>query len=218
MDVQRKGRLANPKHCVALFFAIAMSAACGCASDASLHFTDLNFKRLDMSDPLTTEVGADSCTWSIDEEKIQIALAKGRVDAESGDRMMMSFVLDGIPTGNEREYRVERRALRCYWHHEREHERFASLSGVVSIKLLPGGKLACRFKIMARKQVFHILTNWTTVGQALLMGEFIAVQDADAVSSILVQTEKGGMERSAKGNTINGGIPQPRRVVGPDVK
>ena len=217
MNVHRNGKSANPQHCVAWVALVAVTAVCGCAPVASLHFADLNFKRLDMSDPLITTVNADACSWAIEGDQIQIGLSNGRIDAESGDRMAMSFVLDGLPTGNEREYRVERLALRCYWHHAREHERFASLNGVVSIKLLPGERLAGRFRIMARKQVFHILTNWTTVGQTLLMGTFTAQQDADTVSSILVQTEKGGMDRSQKGNTIRGSIPRPREVVGPEV-
>ncbi|GJM26365.1 MAG: hypothetical protein DHS20C16_27800 [Phycisphaerae bacterium] len=209
--------MAGPQRCVAVSLLAMVLIASGCANRASLHFVDLNFKRLDSENALTVEVVPDSCAWSIEGDQIRIALASGSVDAESGDRMMMSFVLDGIPWGNEREYRVERRALRCFWHHDRKHERFASLNGVVSVKLLPGEKLTGRFKIMARKQVFHVLTNWTTVGQTLLMGSFTAHRDAETVSSILVRTEKGGMDRTQKGNTIKGGIRRPRRVVGPDV-
>jgi hypothetical protein len=218
MNVIRSGRSAHPRRCLAFVLFAAMFILNGCASRASLQFVELSFKRLDPGDPLTTEVIADSCTWSIEGDQIHVALVSGRVNADSGDRMMMSVVLDGIPHGNEREYRVERRGLRCYWHHGRKHERFASLNGVVSIELLPSDGLAGRFKILARKQVFHILTNWMTVGQTVLMGSFTARRDPEKVSSILVQTEKGGMDRLQKENTIKGGIPRPRQVVGPDVE
>ncbi len=189
----------------------------GCAAQSTLHFADLNFKRMAADEQLLIDVRPDRCVWSIVGDQIHIALSAGNFKGESGDRLTMSIVLDGIPTGNEREYRVERRALRGYWHQGRDHERFASLNGVVSVKLLPAGILEGRFKFLARKQVFHILTNWTTVGQTMLMGTVTAHRDPESASSILVETEKGGMERKAAGNNISNGVPQPRQVVGPDV-
>ncbi len=217
MDVIRSGRPTSPRLCVMVLILSVHLITCGCSTSASLQFTDLNYKRLDPGTPLSVEVTPTSSTWSIDEDKIQIALADGAVEADAGDRMAMSIILDGTPTGNELEYRVGQRALRCYWHHNRQHERFASLGGVVSVRLLPNENLFGRFKILARKQVFHILTNWTTVGQTLLTGTFTAHRDADKVSSILVLTEKGGMERTVNQNTIGSGVPLPREVVGPTV-
>ncbi len=195
--------------------------ASGCASGASLQFADLNFKRLNPDDPLIVNVPIESCWWSIEGQQVHIAMTLGDIRSESGttrERMLLSLVLEGIPEGQAREYRLGKPAMRCYRHEKQDHARYASLQGVATIRLRPGNMLEGRFRISARKQVFHILTNWTTVGPTLVMGTFTAKRDGERVSSILVQTEEGGMERQEKANSITTGRPLPRQVVGPDVE
>jgi len=205
-----------------LFLALLpFTVMAGCASSASLRFSDLNFKRLDPTDPLVVDVAANSCWWWIDGKKVCVAFNIGGTNQNGlgrHERLVFSLVLNGIPAGTEREYRFTRQALRCYRHLGSDHSRYASVKGVATVRLSAGDILSGRFRALAKKQVFHVLTNWTTVGQAFVTGEFTAQRSRERGSSILVQTEEQGMKREPFANTTMDGVPKPQRVVGPDVQ
>ena len=193
----------------------------GCATGGAVDIAELNFKRIPAKEPLIVHVPVEQCFWWRDGDRICVSMRHdqpvwfsqlGRKEFE------MSLVLPGIPADQARNYRIGRSAMRCYRHNGAYHARFNSIRGIVGVWKEPHDVLRVRFRLMARKQVFHILTGWSKVGQVMMTGEFRARRDRERGERILLESEKDGMGRPKHRNTPSDGRPRPVQVTGPPVK
>ena len=146
-----------------------------------------------------TELTADRCYHWLDQQgRLCIAMASDNLSLIGGDdqpSMVMSLVFDAQPAGPGRDYRVTRRHLRMITRAGSRHRRWGSLSGIVAVWRERGGRLRGRFRIAAKQQHFSIALGWAGRGRALLVGEFLAVQNSKKGMLILKRTEANGMQR-----------------------
>lgn len=192
---------------------------CGCARN-EIRLIDLDFRRMPEAAPLIERVSAPVACWWTEAGKIQIAAARqGGPPRQPGGRVAdFSLVLAGMPAGGARDYALNPQSLRGYVRGGGRHARYRSLRGLASIWMRPGERLRVRFRVIAQKETFHILTGWTAVGETVLVGEFLAHQDARIGGQILARSERDGMTRTRVVNTTPGVRPRPVQVIGLEVK
>ena len=191
----------------------------GCATRARVDLIDLNFKRIEAKGDLVESVSATDCFWWCDGKRLYVALHEDGsplATALTRERFDMSFVLDGMPAERSRDYRLDQHSLRAVHGVGANHSRYASLRGVVGVWLEPGQILRGRFRLLGKKQIFHILTGWSDVGQVVVTGEFRCRRDQTRGEPVLARTEEGGMERRAVRTRPDDG-PRPVEVHGPPV-
>jgi hypothetical protein len=112
---------------------------------------------------------------------------------------LMSIVLDGLPAGSQKLYRIRAREIRMARSHRGDHRRGQSVTGIVVVEAPRGGVLKGRFHAWVRQQQFRVLTGWAPeihrAPMQVMVGEFEAVQNATRGQEILSETESEGLER-----------------------
>lgn len=198
----------------ALICALASMVTLGCASPSRLHVIQLGAKTISEVLPLIEEHELSQGYYWVDKQGLLcVALSFGPLSsatgaAGNGESLQLSLELPGVPAGQARDYAVTRRTLRAIHHDQGQHERFASLFGVVSVWRGGGGILHGRFRINAKKQLFNVLLGWGWDSEVLLLGEFTARSEQTAGESVLRASEGGGLERPPY-------RPGPRIIEGP---
>ncbi len=176
-------------------------ALSGCTGKASIYQIPLSGgKSLKTTGALVIHVAPDECYyWVNDNQEPCIAIrgtSGGLLDKRFEREFTMSLVLDSLPAGSARSYRVRRRALRAKTRAGFTHTRSASLGGLVVIWDYGKDTLHGRFRITAKQQSYMVLTGWRGNRRVLFVGEFAAVQNRSAGERILARTEADGMARS----------------------
>ena len=202
----RKGNV----RCTAMA-ALGLLLLAGCAGHASIHLVPLGGSKISTTAPLVQKITPDECYYWVN-EKNELCLAMREVDRSIwGKRFegefILSLVLEGLPAGAARDYRVSRRTLRARLRAGYRHTRAASLGGIVGVWDYDGGELKGRFRMSAKHQTYSILTGWGGNAAVLFVGEFTAVLDRPAGEKILARTEERGMERPPPGT-------KPKRLPG----
>jgi hypothetical protein len=186
----------------------------GCQS-AAVHLIPTDQQRLEPDEPLlVTERAEQAWFWVEDEQRICLALARGDVLRKTtGARhtFALSLVLEGLPAGSGRTYRVGARGLRAVLHDGALHERYVSTRGIVTIWRDTPRWLSGRFRLTVVRHQFQVLTGWVPAGNILLAGEFRAALNPTRGRPILAQTERESLPRRA--TTTQPG--EPREVSGP---
>ena len=209
--------------CLILCCALALVTQAGCKAAGSVSYIDLKFKRLGTGGPLVPTTEIDHAVWSQDanrNEWLQVALSRHRdgFTALDRERFDLSLLLPGMPAGKGREYRVTKETLRAYSRKGVSHVRFASLGGIVGVWWEKNQTLAGRFRLRAKKQIFHILTGWVDAGPVIMAGEFNARRNDEMVERIIATSEEDGMERSIGVDSPAIQYGQPVKVTGPPVE
>jgi hypothetical protein len=197
---------------------IASSAGC---TGRAIQFVDLDFARIPEAGPLVDTINVSAAYWWLDGDRVCIAATRQPVrllGSSRARRVDLSFVLPGVPAGDARDYPLGSEAQRCYVRQGSSHTRYRSHRGIAAIWMRPGGKLRVRYRVLASRQTFHILTGWTTVGQTLLAGELIARHDPVRGTEILERTEADGMNRAPSRNATTNDRPRPVQINGPPVR
>ena len=200
--------------------ALAVLAVAGACSGGRLRFIEVNFKRIDAVTPLVEDAPADEGYWWVEEGRLCVALHRRQAGllSEAGTQTLdLSLVLEGLPVDKARDYPLDRNSMRAYLGHGAQHRRFASLQGLAAVRLAPGECIRGRFRLLAKEQMFHILTGWNDFGQAIMAGEFRARHDPTRGRAILESTERDGMARSAARTPSGEGRAAPAQVTGPAV-
>ncbi len=143
--------------------------------------------------------------WQGADGKLNIALARrdrSIVNKDLDLTWAMSFVLEGMPAGSEKLYRVNSQTVRQYQSFLGDHRRGKSAAGVVVIERSPGGRLQGRFHIWVRQQQFSMLTGWGPVWPrapvAIVVGRFQADPDRGKGKPLLDLTEADGFDRASE--------------------
>ncbi len=193
---------------------------CGCAYSGRMDITELAFRRISPKGPLIDSLRLSDCLWWSDEGAVYIGMSTSDsvIPLPAAEKLDFSFVLPGFPADRSREYQVNNQTLRGYVRKGLEHERYRSTRGIVAIWLEPGDSMRIRFRLIANKEIFHVLTGWVSAGQVVLTGSCRARRDSRNGPALLSLTERDGMTRSGAGDRDSRGRPKPRRVKGPAVK
>lgn len=171
----------------------------GCAGHGSVHMIPLGPKPIKMTGPLIVPVAPkESYYWVNEQQELCVAMRTKRhslLGARFEREFILSLVLDGLPAGSARYYRVGRRALRAKTRAGFTHTRSASLSGTAVVWDYGRASLHGRFRLTAKQQSYSVLTGWHGDRRVLFVGEFTAVADQAAGERILARTEEDGMAR-----------------------
>jgi len=142
--------------------------------------------------------------WKGENGKLNVVLARhdrSLLDKNLDARWAMSLVLDDMPAGRERLYRVNPRTVRLVESYGGSHRRAKSASGVVVIERSIGGRLKGRFHLLVRQQQFTALNGWGPplyrAPLAIMVGRFEVRPDAARGKPVLARTEADGFDRAA---------------------
>jgi hypothetical protein len=178
----------------------------GCSGSAALHMVPMGYTRMDARAPLVLPLCAANCWYWIDDDRqIRVAMS----DSGAGRSLELSLVLDGLPAGAGRNYRVTRRTLRGTLSQGGEHTRFASIRGIAAVWIDGPDRIDGRFRISMKHERFNILLGWHGAQEVLLLGQFRAVRDRRRCEAVVASTEQDGMERTAVSTQPSG----PDRVI-----
>lgn len=190
-------------------------ACCGCVTGGEADFVEMNFKRISAEGALVERVSLSNASWWVDEgEAVHVALGSespALLGAGSGEQFDMSIVVSGLAAAGARDYPVTNETLRACHQVGANHTRYASMHGIVALWFEPGNVLRGRYRIVAIKELFHILTGWTKVGQVVAVGEFVARPDHGEGKNVLERSE-AGMKRTGAPNAPSDGRPKPVRI------
>ncbi len=181
-------------------------AACGllvagCAGHASVHTAALSTRKIGTTGSLVRTVTPDECYfWVNQKQELRIAMRGTRLSL-LGSRFkreyVLSLILEGLPAGSTRNYRMNLRTLRARHRRGYGHVRSASVTGIAAIWDYGRRRLHGRFRVVAKEQSYSVLSGWGSNRRVLILGEFTAVENQRAAEAILAQTEKDGMQRRA---------------------
>lgn len=111
----------------------------------------------------------------------------------------MSLVLEDLPAGREKLYRLGPQSARVAQSVGGDQRRARSLTGVAVLQAPRGNRLTGRFHLTVRQQQFTLLGGWSpSPYQApmwIVVGEFEAVLNATRGEAILAETEANGFDR-----------------------
>jgi hypothetical protein len=202
----------------------------GC-SRAALDLVDLDFRRLPAEATLIRHESLPACYWWLEGGRIHVVAGRTQswlAGPLGGKRIDFSLWLPGVPADRARTYRLGPRSLRGYLRQDASHARYRSIRGIAAVWLRPAQRLHVKLRVVASKEVFHVLTGWTAVGQTVLVGTFDARRNASTGQIIWQRSEADGMQRGSVANTggargrDGAGKPPPSsrpvQVFGPAVK
>jgi len=123
----------------------------------------------------------------------------------------MSVVLEGLPAGSERLYRLGPIAIRVIQDFGGDHRRSSSAMGVAVVQQPRNHRLKGRLHVTVHQQQFGVLSGWVPVlyraPLLVLVAEFEAVENSAKGREILTHTETDGFERRANPATMPARMP-----------
>jgi len=174
--------------------------AAGCSGGGVVH--TLPLRRTDFQPgerPITSVPITQAYYWTDEDGTLNIGLgyrARSLLGKAYDAEWFLSLVLDGLPAGSERLYKLGKREIRTVQSHGGDHRRGSSGDGVAVIEAPRGGRLKGRFQAWIRQQRFSVLAGWSSRAPALIMaGEFEAVLNPVKGRQILARTEEDGFGR-----------------------
>lgn len=186
--------------------------AIGCATGNTLHIIPLNYNDIDTTNPMLMKINPDECYfWINDDDEICITLKQKNFSllGEAFERELhLSLVLSGQPAGSARLYRATRKTMRNRYRAGYGSSRSTSLAGIVAIWDYKKDSLHGRFRIVARQQLYSILSGWGNHRNVLFVGEFTARKNKNKGWPILTYTEEDELSRELS-------TPAPKPVQGP---
>jgi hypothetical protein len=190
----------RPRSGASLGLAVAclLAVGAGCAGHGSVYLIPLNPRKLNTTEQLVYQVTPRRCYYWIDESRLYIAMSDFHWSplGEMHEReFALSFVLDGLPAGGARMYQANRRTMRLRSRDGLSNLRSASVAGLLTVWDFNQRRLHGRFRLIARKQSYFVLSGWGRSAPALVVGEFTAVEDRAAGEAILARTEQDALKR-----------------------
>lgn len=186
-----------------LIGAAGLYGVIGCSGSATVH--SMPFLRHDFSatESPAHKIDIDEAYYWVDEqERLNVALRR-YVPSLLGKAheydWRLSLVLEDLPAGSEKLYRLGADSVRLLISHGGSHARGSSLMGVAVVHAPRNDLLRGRFHVDLRQQAFTVLTGWAPpLGRAPLVvmaGPFEAIHDPVRGRAIRDRTEADGMER-----------------------
>lgn len=186
--------------------ALALVVAClsGC-SVGRVQMLPLLRSDIQKREPLIGSINPhEGWYWQSEKGTLNIVLARrghSLIDKNLDFTWIMSLVLEDMPAGRERLYRVTPRTLRLCQSHAGDHRRAKSTSGVVVIERLAGGRLKGRFHILVRQQQFTVLGGWGPslyrAPTSIMIGDFVVARGRSPGERLFKETEADGFDRVA---------------------
>jgi hypothetical protein len=147
--------------------------------------------------------------WQGSDGKLNIVLARrdrSIINKDLSFTWVMSLVLEDMPAGREKLYRVDSRTVRQCQSFAGDHRRAKSATGVAVIERSSSTRLKGRFHFWIRQQQFSVLTGWTPplprAPMAIAVGRFEATLDPGKGKPLLDLTEANGFDRASDARAV----------------
>lgn len=172
----------------------------GCSTGA-IDMTALNYQSIDPPSPRVLRFPIDRAYWWLDEqERLWIAIER-RASSLLGDTFRLtirfSFVLEKLPAGKARNYRIRRNEVRGVARFGPAENRYTSNSGILAVYREREDRLRVSFRMEVNRYVSELLTGWSEPSRYLVLGRFDAVRDDRNGRAIVEDTEDLGFERDS---------------------
>ena len=184
-----------------LSISLSFLALAGCSGSGSVHIVPLIRTDLPPGEPLMQTVPiSEAYYWNDSDGTLKLAL-RHRAPALLGASLdwQMSVVLEGLPAGKERLYRLAQREIRVVQDYGGDHRRSRSGMGVAVVEAPRNRRLKGRLHANVQQQQFGVLTGWNPPiyrgAMLVLVAEFEAVENRTKGEEILRYTESDGFER-----------------------
>lgn len=179
----------------------ALTAA-GCAGDGAVRIMPLMRTDFPEREPLVQEVVIDEAYYWLEDDELNVSLRTHR-GAGLGQpfdfEWQLSLVLDEMPAGSSRLYRLDMDSVRMSQTVGADHRRSRSWTGVAVIEAPERGRLGGRFHVNVRQQQFTLLGGWQPhflqAPMLIVAGRFQATEDVERGQAIRDETEAMGFER-----------------------
>ncbi len=194
---------------VSLLLACSLSLLAGCSGGGSVKLVPLMRSDLPDPEPLIQNVPISEA-WYVLEPNGQLVIAlryhAGSLLGRAFDTdWEMSLVLDGLPAGSSRLYKLKGDTVRTVQTLGPDQRRARSWSGIAVLKAPEGGRLHGRFHFTIRQQQFTLLRGWCPplyqAPMLVCVGEFDAVENAARANEIRKATEAAGFDRPSPPQT-----------------
>lgn len=187
------------RRCIELILLCAVAAGfVGCSGSGTIHVMPYIRHDLPREEPLVQNTPVhEAYYWQDEHDRLIIAL-RTRQHTLLGPMFSVdyatSIVLDDLPAGSERLYRVTIREIQSVLRTGGDRRRSRSMMGVVVIEAPRHGMLPGRFHALMHEQRFTALTGWTPASifhgtRLIVAGEFLAVHNPQRGREILELTE-----------------------------
>jgi hypothetical protein len=177
--------------------------ATGCAGRGRVFSVPLYRSDMPPDEPPAATVEPDQAYyWVEDDGPLNVSLARAWAagPASAPVEWRLSLMLEKLPAGSARLYKLDRSSIRLVEAGGGIHRRGLSIRGVAVIEAPRGGRLKGRFHTWIRLQQFTVLTGWAPpINRApivIVTGEFEAVENAEAGRRIREATEADDFGRS----------------------
>ena len=195
-----------------LVTAVGLTAAlAGCSGRASIHAMPFMRKDIAPTEPIAETVEADQAYWWLGEGGTLNVSLRRQTHSFLGKSFekdyLFSLVLEGLPAGSEKLYRLNRDSVRQRCSNRGVHHRSMSVMGVVVVETPKDKWLKGRFHVVVRRQQFSILTGWAPRAEraplTVLAGTFEAVRDPMRGQAVRDRTERDGFGRRGSGSAAS---------------
>jgi hypothetical protein len=198
---------------------LSLCLAHGCARVGLVYSMPLVRTDLPPGEPLVGTVPVSKAFFTVDDEERLVLAMRHQKKSLISDALetdwVASAILEGVPAGTQRLYKLRQAELQVVQRHGGMHQRGRSFSGIFVIEDYDEQQLSGRFHTWIRSQSFTLLEGWSPEIYRgpihILAGEFRATRDADAVQRLKAMTEEDGFERPLGTRPTVRVIPPPDR-------
>jgi hypothetical protein len=177
----------------------------GCAGSGLVQMVPGMRSDIPPDEPLIGSVQArEAWYWKGEKGDLNIVLARRQrspLNAALDSNWVMSIVLEDLPAGRERLYRVGTPTFRVVQSYGVDRRRARSLGGVVVIERAGENRIRGRFHVLLSQQQFTVLNGWSPpllrAPVFVTVGRFEAVLAPDKGTPLLKQTEADGFDRAS---------------------
>ncbi len=172
----------------------------GC-SRGRVELTPLQFRTIDPPAPRAVGFEIQDAIWDEDADgRLRIALRREATVpiVNLRQRLVLSLLLERLPNGKAREYRLTRTSLRGLAEVGPGQARFESIGGIAAVyREDAADEIRCVFRVLAQRSTARLLGGFGKPTRVLLQGEVRARRDA-RTGAWVTETEQGGFERSGE--------------------
>lgn len=181
----------------AAVLSLSAGLCAGCGGRGQIQLAALNYREIDPPAPRIISFDVQHAYWWIDEDgAVWIGLESDRSWLLIPEHLtfQLSLVLERLPAGRMRDYKVSQRELRGVLRFGPAENRFESISGIVALYRDPGDRLRGSVRLDVARFGRQML-DWTGPSRYLLLGTFVAVSNEERGRLIAAATEAEGWAR-----------------------
>lgn len=186
-----------------VLIAAAALLSAGC-SRGRIELTSLQFRTIEPPAPRALAFEIQDAIWDEDAEgRLRIALRRQDTIPflNLRQRLVLSFLLERLPNGKAREYRLTKATLRGLAEVGPGQARLESLGGIAAVYRQDSpNEIRGTFRLLANRYTAQVLGGFGKPTRVLLQGEFRARRDP-RTAEWLAETEQAGFERAVKATT-----------------